>query len=86
MPSKAILFQVERDTPVTFCKRCPQTIVWLRTRKGKMMPVDVAPDNVRVTLVREGGTEVICMHVGAPFEGTAHWATCPEAASFRRTK
>jgi hypothetical protein len=55
-----ILFEIPKDTPAALCRGCKATIYWIKTSKGKNMPVN--PD------------------------GTSHFATCPQAATFHRKK
>lgn len=53
------------------CKGCGAAIVWLRTRLGKTIPVNAG--NVL-------DTDAIFDHA----RHTAHFATCPQANTFRR--
>jgi hypothetical protein len=56
---------------VTNCRSCDAKIVWLKTAKGKSMPVDAA--------TVEEGDELFDhkRHV-------SHFATCPDAARYRK--
>lgn len=77
------------------CKGCGRPIIWIRSALGRSIPCD--PEQ-RVYWEQPGGKQKIVtpngMVVSATLEGTpdtatgvgyiSHWATCPEAASFRR--
>lgn len=53
------------------CKGCGADIVWIKTANGKNMPCDEA----KTTIVTESG-ETLVGHI-------PHWATCPQARSFK---
>lgn len=54
------------------CKGCGQPIVWVKTSKGKNMPVD--PEEV--TIITMGGVT---------YKGRiVHWVTCPESDQFKK--
>ncbi|MBW1812182.1 MAG: hypothetical protein JRJ39_00540 [Deltaproteobacteria bacterium] len=54
------------------CKGCGRPIVWVKTSKGKNMPVD--PEEV--TIITMGGVT---------FKGrVVHWSTCPESDRFKK--
>lgn len=55
------------------CKGCGDEIVWLKTQKGKNIPVDA--DTVT------SGDEIFDRNVH-----TCHFETCPNASQFRRKK
>jgi hypothetical protein len=70
----AILFAVPKGTPPAVCKApsCRKAIYWILTGSGKRMPIDVnVPDGKPPTKMLPG-------------QGVPHWATCPEAQSFRK--
>ncbi len=54
------------------CSKCGAVIYWIKTEKGKFMPVDVK----KISLIDENGK----VHQGY----NPHWASCPFAASFRK--
>ena len=54
------------------CRGCRKNIKWIKTKKGKDMPVDPA----EVTIVTEDG------ETKRGF--IPHWATCPKANTFRK--
>lgn len=73
------------------CKSCGAAIEWTLTTAGKRYPVDAKPDRATGTLLVRGG---YCRRLEEP-ELTAarnagtllyvpHWATCPDAKSWRR--
>lgn len=55
---------------VTKCKSCEKLITWLRTEKGKQMPVDGATKDP----------------VYNPRKHKSHWDTCTDADRFRKKK
>jgi hypothetical protein len=75
------------------CKKCAAAIRFIKMQSGKYMPVD--PDKKPY---REGGSEIFITDDGKMIRGhspfgpepvngyayTPHWATCPDAAEFRR--
>lgn len=63
------------------CRSCKARIVWYRTVGGKMMPFDGAP---ALTNVRRDQTSVDAPWVGEAPRHLVHWATCPDADSFRK--
>lgn len=68
------------------CKACGAVIEWAETQSGKSMPLDSEPSafgqwcfvNGKTWQVRPRDRE---LHRPTY---TPHWATCPEADSFRR--
>lgn len=36
----ALTFDVPEGTPITECRSCGESIQWIRTKRGKNMPVD----------------------------------------------
>ena len=54
------------------CKKCKAKIRWIRTEKGKWMPVD--PKEITIITI-EGETKKGYI---------PHWATCPNADEFRK--
>lgn len=69
-------------------KDCGAQIVWAKTVKGKLMPVDLEPSpDGNVELAFEDGRMVARVHA-QPILGVElrmpHHATCPNAADFRR--
>ena len=54
------------------CRSCGADVIFIRTKKGKLMPVDAA------TVEREDYDFDAARHV-------SHFATCPDAAKHRRS-
>ena len=54
------------------CSKCNAKIEWIKTEKGRQMPVDLEP----VTVVTKEGKTVRGY--------IPHWATCPNADDFRK--
>lgn len=80
------------------CRGCGAEIDWIRTRAGKMMPVDEEPVMViegegRDLFVTDEG-DTITGRKAAPQEENRelpvafvpHWAMCPAAGDFRRRR
>lgn len=67
-------FVVPRDTETSTCRGCSQVVYWITTAKGKKMPVDTRVD---------GGLEPLRDRDG---RGLSHFATCPNAEHFRRSR
>jgi len=62
----------ERAEVMSKCKSCHAEIVWLKSKKGKNIPVDA---------------ETYHGEEGFDFEKhRAHFATCPNAEDFRKSK
>jgi len=76
------------------CKACGAPIVWARTSAGKNMPVDAArSDDGNVLLFpvdRSAQLAVVMTKEEAAAKSVdrykSHFATCPSAARFRKTK
>lgn len=78
---------------MSICKGCRAEIEWIRTKTGKMMPVDPEP-----VFVATGGKQTFVTDEGDIITGSIseektdevafvpHWATCPAADSFRRRR
>jgi hypothetical protein len=65
------------------CRSCSAEILWVKTLSGKMMPLDVKLAVLyEVEGVDEGG-EVTArpVQVRGP-----HWASCPDAAAWRKPR
>lgn len=56
------------------CRGCAATIRWYTTEQGKAMPMNADADPLRV----EGEAILVFDAAGS------HWATCPQAKSFKR--
>jgi len=74
--SKRVVFAIPLGTPVTKCRSCGADICWVTTgatakKPGRMMPVNVA------------GAE---KNVLGEAEGESHFATCPDADRWRKSR
>ncbi len=59
------------------CRTCKVEVLWMKTRKGKIIPVNISPT-----------AEVAAAH-GLLFDHKtmiSHFATCPEAFSWKKKK
>lgn len=73
------------------CISCQKPIIWCATTKGNRMPVDYEPSasgNVSVE-VRSGMDPLakvltVTQQFGRSNLRTSHFATCPQAAQYRR--
>lgn len=56
----------------SFCKGCGSAIIWIKTKNGKSMPVDLK--------------EISIMTIDGRMEAgfIPHWATCPKAKEFKK--
>lgn len=80
------------------CKGCKAEIEWIETRRGKAMAIDPAPLRYSElqagdTVVSEDGDVLRITHAKVDRYSTltkkffvAHWATCTNAAEFRRSR
>lgn len=57
---------------VTECRSCGAEIVWMKTQKGKNMPVDA-------DTIQDADAEVFDYETM-----TSHFSTCPEANKWRK--
>jgi hypothetical protein len=58
------------------CSGCGADIMWLKTPRGKNMPVDLKGEQ-RVMLNDKGEAVVIRAYM-------PHWANCPKAKEFKK--
>lgn len=80
------------------CKSCMAEIVWCVTTNGKRMPVDALPDpggNIVLSTMdgelHDGDTVDVdsgpcLMDPPGTIRLTSHFATCPDAATFRKPR
>jgi hypothetical protein len=70
------------------CRSCSASIVWMKTSKGKTIPVDTATIKERdlefVFDQRAGARNDYRSPLFNPRNHTAHFATCPDADKHRR--
>lgn len=76
--------------PSSKCRSCEAPIVWVKTRRGKKMPVDAEPDPAGL-FVLEGMAGELVAHKAGPLDGaaggelyTSHFATCPDGDQWRQ--
>lgn len=84
------------DVDVAACRSCKRAIYWAFTDKGKRMPLDVAEATISTPKVWElqveddGTPRTRAFSPLLPTEGCTlhvpHWATCPDADTFRNHK
>lgn len=67
------------------CKSCSAEILWVKTSRGKSMPIDAAPvENGNIVL--DARHQTVVVH-GTPQDGLnhlSHFVTCPNAHEHRR--
>ncbi len=77
------------------CKACGAPLVWIAMQSGKSMPCDAAQTVYKAdksgkdTIITPNGETLRATLETTPEEATGigyipHWATCPEAARFKR--
>jgi len=75
------------DVPLTKCRRCPAQIFFVLSEKGRPIPMDAEPVQGFTLEKRKPGADglhyphYVAHHARVYI---SHFATCPEAASFRR--
>ena len=62
---------------MAICKGCGAKIVWIKTENGKLTPIDAKPEKRYVSI--DYSWKVMDTHI-------SHFATCPEADHFRKSK
>lgn len=73
------------------CSSCGAEIIWIKTPKGKSMPLDATPDPKGNVVIKDGLAVVLRLEqLGDPSLGKRrfmpHWATCEHAAQHRKAK
>lgn len=63
------------------CRGCGADIIWAVTESGKRMPIDPKSEKRLVLMGRDGNRGPLAM---ARDTYMSHFATCPNAADFRR--
>lgn len=66
--------------PVSRCRSCDESIVWMRTNTGKNMPVDADTVDEADLETTEDGAPLFDHQKGH----VSHFATCPHADEHRR--
>lgn len=77
------------------CRSCGAPVRWVETERGKPMPIDVDPVAngnivVRLSDVRRGEVAVVigpleALSLTTEARYVSHFATCPQAETWRRT-
>ena len=81
---------------MSYCRSCGAEIKWIEMKSGRKMPVNVTKRFIKT----DGGNDVLVTESGELIKGTSasleegangegyisHFATCPKAGSYRRTK
>lgn len=62
------------------CRSCGEEIMWIETKAGKNMPVNMVPKNLERRAPKY--TEVVF----DPKVHESHFSTCPKADSHRRSR
>lgn len=74
------------------CSSCGANIVWIKTPKGKSMPLDATPNPEGNVVIRDGlavvltaAEKAVVPSVG-PRRWLPHWVGCPSAQTHRKEK
>lgn len=59
------------------CKGCGAIIIWIKTEKGKNMPIDAKP--IKGYIIMPGFSNYVLYDVHL-----SHWGTCPKAKDFKK--
>ncbi len=86
--NERIYHQARFSTNIQTCKGCGARILWMKTLRGKNIPVD--PQLIHVPREREGTLldkdGIIHRSLAAGQTGwTPHWVTCPKAEQFHQS-
>lgn len=66
------------------CRLCGRPLIFARTAKGEVMPLDAKPTTVYVATEQPDLLGASELTLGDRVSGhVAHWATCPHADAFR---
>lgn len=72
------------------CSSCSSKIIWIRTPKGKAMPLDATPNPNGNVVIRDGLAVVLKLEELETATDRRrfmpHWATCEHAAKHRSAK
>lgn len=74
---------------MSLCASCQAPIFWVRTPKGKSMPLDFTPDPDGNVVIRDRLAHVLKageLLVQGERRFTSHFATCANAAQHRKPK
>ena len=71
------------------CKGCGAAIIWIKTVKGKNMPVDAKPVKAylpRTPMGREAADNLDGLDYHLVDVYLTHWGTCPKVHYFKKKK
>lgn len=73
------------------CSSCGADILWIKTPKGKSMPLDATPNPTGNVVIKDGLAVVLRLEqLGDPSLGKRrwmpHWASCEHAAQHRKAQ
>jgi hypothetical protein len=69
------------------CRSCGAPIIWAKTKNDKTIPLDATPTADGNLLLVDGVARAPEVTDDVPFlQYKSHFATCPDAESFRRKK
>lgn len=70
------------------CRSCGKPILWATTAKGKAIPLDVEPSASGNIELRSSIAHYVTPDVNAvgALRYVAHFSTCPQAASHRKSR
>lgn len=71
---------------MSFCRGCSAVIEWHKTAKGKNIPIDPDPHPDGNITFDESARSVYAPKGSKPKMYRSHFATCVDAARFRRPK
>ena len=80
------------DPKTSKCRACGAEVYWAMSANGRKMPVDAAVNdkgNILMQIDSEGNLRFITVRGTANLKRnryTSHFATCPYAAAFRKTR
>lgn len=66
------------------CRSCKAPVIWVRTTKGKMMPLNAEPDPNGSFAIIDGVAEPARLFDQTRY--TSYFATCPQAKQWRKAK
>ena len=80
------------EHPTEQCRSCPAKVIWAVTERDKPMPVDAEPSLEGTVLLEQQGPRLVARVLpahrafGRKDLRKSHFATCPDAASWRRSR
>lgn len=68
------------------CRTCKAAIIWVKTEKGKKMPLDATPTEAGMFFLDEEDGIALYGRGKQATGYTSHFATCPQANQHRKPK